>query len=281
MLTGNVSRNASESSFREGAQRASSAAAPAAAVTTSASMQLFSASNNISAAAASTTTGSSGSSGMRHKATKDALAQELLIILQMLIEASNHFSKDDCFQHAARCMALSDFFTVVLGRVIEYAAGRPQDASDSDVDPAEMLIGLYSRAQATESLGSFANCADAVAMAQACDLHLSWQTWTSALYEQVVKKHNLSFLKDLHASDDTLLAPAAFDRLTELFKADPERTRHADAFKAALEFWLYNVTSSLHEVQTMMKSVAGDEELTAMGIQAVGDDFLSALRNDN
>jgi hypothetical protein len=272
VLTGSVSRKTSEPSLQSGTQQRYP-------------MNISSLSSSRSSIASSTTTGSlfsnlAGSTVSQPKTTNDALARELLIILQMLIESSRYFSKDDCFQHAARCMALSDFFTVVLGRVNDHSSVS-QESSDNDLDPSEMLMGLYSRAHATGLLDSFTDCADAVAMAQACDLHLSWQTWAGSLYEQVVKKHNLSFLKDLHACDDSLLNPAAFDRLTELFKADPERSRHTEAFKAALEFWLYNVTSSLHEIQAMIKSVSGDQELMAMGIQCVGDDFLSALRSDS
>ena len=55
-----------------------------------------------------------GSLASAQNNAKTAFAQELLIILQMLIKASSFFSKDDCFQLAARCMTLSDFLSVVL-----------------------------------------------------------------------------------------------------------------------------------------------------------------------
>ena len=206
-----------------------------------------------------------------------SLAQELLIILQLLIEASKFYSKDDCFQHAARCMGLSDFFTVVLSHTKKGDAGTRQSLV---VEPVHLMGGLTSQSQAADLLGNFGDCSDAIAMAQGCQLSLSWQTWTAALYEQVVKHHNLSFLEELHASDGELLAPSAFYKITELFKADPQRTKYADAYKSTLKFWLCNIATSQHEIQMITKCIINDEELRAMGIQAVAVAFLSATKND-
>ena len=179
----------------------------------------------------------------------------------MFVEASSYYTKDDCYQRAGRCMALADFITVVLKKLLVDSNNNNFSSRDCQF----MLNGLYSRSNAEHVMAMFSSCDDAIAVAKACDLQSNWQTFMLSIYRQVIQNHNIEYIETLHASSIMSLPSEAFNLLTKRFQQDSSRSHHSTSFKDTMLIFLERIVTNLYDVDVVLNSISNDDEFRAMG----------------
>ena len=199
----------------------------------------------------------------------EELKQDLLMISHMFVEASSYYTQDDCYQKAGRCMALADFISVVLNRML--------DVTSTIRECKFMLNGIHSKMNGEKVMAMFSNCQDAIAVAKACDLHTNWQTFMLSLYNQVIQKKNMNYMLELHSMSVSSLPAKAFEQLSEKFKQDTSRAKYFHAFKATMRVFLERIVTNLDDVNVVLHSVAGDLEFNAMGFADLESDTNARL----
>ena len=69
----------------------------------------------------------------------------------------------------------------------------------------------------------------------------------------------------LHSTSVSSLPAIAFEELSERFLKDKNRAKYFHAFKKTIQVFLEEIVTNLEDVQVVLHSIAGGNELKAMG----------------